>query len=68
MTATHQQLIGNDANSLTLSYPPEKKKEPVFAKIKIPAPLKPVPGLKLPAWKSESNPSLMTQAQLEDFG
>ena len=75
MTATHQNLIGNNEKSITIDYAADTKKEIVFAKVRIPAPLGPVkrtgkkPNLSLSEWNSmtKGNQLLMTQAQLEDF-
>ena len=75
MTATHQNLIGNNEKSITFEYAADTKKETVFAKVRIPAPLGPVnksekkPNPSLAEWSTmtKGNQLLMTQAQLEDF-
>ena len=75
MTATHQNLIGNNEKSITIEYAADTKKEIVFAKVRIPAPLGPIkksgkkPNPSLAEWSTmtKGNQLLMTQAQLEDF-
>ena len=75
MTATHQNLIGNNENSITFDYAADTKKAIVFAKVRIPAPLDPVKnywkkpnsGLAQLSTMMKGNQLLMTQAQLDDF-